>query len=170
MALSNEIPGWLRPAAEQLREWLRPRLENGVDCPVCGQTCQTYKRRVSSAMVTTMGRLLVLQNDLEAKLRAEKELSAYDAASRAWVHLADVEQPSRDVATCAYFDLMEQDEKRRGYWRITETGKAFLRGDATIPKYAHVFDGKVRGFSAGPITVRVVQPRFDLTDLTGGSE
>lgn len=137
---------------QQAREFVGERLEEGVRCPCCGQHAERYRRRVSAAMVKTMGRMLV----------------AGESAPTGMVHLPDIKQESRDVATCAYFDLIQREggsAGRTGYWRVTDLGRRFLEGKVSVPKYAFVYNGEVRGFSDEAVTVDGVAPKFSMTEI-----
>lgn len=135
----------------EAREWLRPRTEQpgGVQCPVCGQHAQAYKRSVTSAMVHVMRRLR------ETAIRKSGN-------AEAWVKLSDVEQESRDAAMLAYWDLIREHGEKRGWWQITANGEAFLQGDLVIEKYAHVYRGRVYAHTGSGVRVTDVDPKFEL--------
>lgn len=139
---------------DELREWLRPRLEEpgGVECPVCRQHAQAYRRQVTRRMVEVMGRMLRWQTEHPDR----------------WVHLADQEQKSRDTTMLAYWNLITERPGHRGEWRVTDEGDYFLRGQLSILKYAHVYRGKVVGFSGEQIDVFNVAPGFDFDALMRG--
>lgn len=147
---------------DELREWIRPKLEqaDGVKCPVCGQHAQAYRRSPTGAMIRVLGRMLVEQ---DARVR--------DQLGRSFVHLASIEQETRDVATLQYWELIEQHPNERGLWRVTEKGELFLQGLTEIPKYAHVYRGNVYGHTGEKIRVWDVEPAFNYDALMrGGSE
>jgi hypothetical protein len=150
--LGGPAPWW---TVEQAHDWLMGKLEKGASCPCCGQHAQQYGRRVSASMVRTMGRMLGA------------------GADRRYVHLPDIRQGSRDVATCRYFGLIEQESARRpdggrtGWWRLTERGIGFLEGNRPVRKYALVYDGLCVGFDGPMITVAEVAPAFDLREAKG---
>lgn len=146
----------------ELKEWLSVRLEEGITCPCCGQHAQTYKRRISKAMVSTMGHMLTAQTTPGYEAREKSD-------GRVWVHLSKIPQQSRDTATCAYFGLIQEATHHRGLWRVTEEGRLFLIGVGRVFKYAHVFNGRVLTLSGPQLSVYEVAPRFDLVELTKGS-
>lgn len=138
----------------EARDWLRPRTENpgGVTCPVCGQHAQAYKRSVTLPMVRVLRRML-------AKAVRDKQDYA------AWVKLADIEQETRDAGMLAYWGLIEEHELKRGWWRVTENGEAFLRNDLVIEKYAHVYRNKVYAHTGAPVRLSDVDPKFKLRSV-----
>jgi hypothetical protein len=141
---------------DQLRDWLQPRLEQpgGTTCPCCGQHAQAYKRTITGPMVAVMANML----------DAAREKGASDA----WVHLAHVEQKSRDTATLRYWGLIREHGEKRGWWQVTEDGQNFLAGQYKVPKYAHVYRNKVYAHTGEPIGVRDVEPKFNFDAVVRG--
>lgn len=131
---------------QQAREWLTTRLSEGAQCPCCQQHAQQYARSVTKSMVHTMGHLLGAQRQ----------------DTKRYVHLAKIPQRTRDVATCGYFGLIDEDPHRRGWWRVTDFGADWLEGGERIPKYAHVYNGEVVGFTGDRVRVFDVDVKFEL--------
>lgn len=146
----------------QAREHVRRELEVGTNCPCCTQRAQTYKRKLNSSMV----------NLLAAMVRAGGE--------REYVHALVVARDAGlfqqgDAGKLAYWHLVEEEPERRpdggrsGWWRVTELGGEWLRGRATVHKYALVFDGRVRRLEGEAVTVHdAAGERFDFSDLMAG--
>lgn len=157
--MSSDKPP-LRYNVDELREWLRPKLEQpgGVQCPVCRQHAQAYKRQVTGPMVAVMAALA----------REQRRLAIEQRPQHIWVHLADLEQKSRDTASLAYWRLIEQHPEHRGEWRVTDEGQHFLRGDLRISKYAHVYSGRPYGFSGETVDVFTVAPGFNYETMIEG--
>lgn len=57
----------------------------------------------------------------------------------------------REVSKLAWWGLVVEeptlrpDGGRAGYWKVTEKGEQFIKGQIKCQKYAHVFDSKVLG-------------------------
>jgi len=149
LASEVRLPGHMTIA--EARDWLRPRTEHehGVQCPVCGQHAQAYKRSVTMPMVKVMVRM---------RMKAIKQADDYTA----WVKLSEVEQESRDSTMLAYWDLIREHGEKRGWWQITANGEDFLNGKLTIERYAHVYRGKVYAHTGPHVRVTDVYPKFEL--------
>lgn len=142
------------------REWLKERLWKGARCPCCEQYARIYKRKLNKTMVKALGRVY----------RAT-------AAGRGFTHGPTVLKGSGvfggDLGKLAYFGLVEEEAGRRedggrkGWWRVTNKGRAFIQGHLALPKYAHIYDGRVLGFSGDPVEVADVAPRFSFVELMG---
>lgn len=148
------------------RSWLASKLSEGAKCPCCGQHAETYKRTVTAAMVRTMGEIWRRQ-EYPHEFRRGQHRAAEVAMWRGeyWVRLSAIPQKSRDVASAAYWHLIQQHPTRRGWWRVTYKGYAFLNNTQPIEKYAHVFNGEVRGYSGPAIGVREVEPMFRVESI-----
>lgn len=85
-----------------------------------------------------------------------------------WIELREVEQHSRDVAMLAYWDLIVQHGMKRGWWKVTILGEEFLRGDARVEKYAHVYNGETYRYSGPLIGVEEVEPGFNYDEVVRG--
>lgn len=142
----------------QARRWLKARLREGTSCPVCDQHAQTYRRKITRPMV----------NAMVAMARA--------GALSGWKHMPSVVGAHRgDEAKLAYWGLLEEertlrpDGGRAGYWRITDKGHEFLKGNVSVPKYALVYNGDCAGFEGELVTAEeCLGHEFDLAELLAG--
>lgn len=150
----------LASTVEEAKNWLRDRLTEGDRCPVCKQHCKIYRRKITSSMVTTAAKVR----------RAQDGPNSNDG----YVYLPDIFQHSRDFATMAYFGLAGQapgkriDGGRPGWWRITEDGMEFLRGNKKVHKYALIYNGARIGYDGEEISVREIAPEFRFDELMAG--
>lgn len=134
---------------KQLRDWLRPQLETGgVECPLCRQHAQAYKRMVTSAMVKVLARML--------------DTARASGHEDRWVKLADIEQETRASSMLHYWRLIREHGEKRGWWQVTEEGRLFLLGKTTISKYAHVYRNRVYAQTGPQVRVYDVEPKFDF--------
>lgn len=143
---------------------LRKRLLAGeaVPCPCCTQLCKVYKRSIHAAMA----RSLILMH----RHTATRDADGY-------VYLPEVLRGVRarggDEAKLTYWGLIEQapgqrpdGSKRNGWWRLTNLGRSYVHGHMSLPKYAHVYDGRVLQFSGRPVTIReCLGDKFDYSEL-----
>lgn len=137
-------PGPLTPLHEA-KAWLRERVYDGERCPCCTQHVQAYRW----SLYATAIRALALYYRL--------------GDTTGFVHSSEIKalghRGQGDAARLRLWGLVENDERRRedggrsGNWRVTELGGAFLRGEASIRKYAKVYDGRCLGFEGEPVTV-----------------
>jgi hypothetical protein len=141
----------------QARLWLEQRLDKGAHCPCCNQYAKVYKRQINAEMAHSLGKMYV------AGLHAED----------GWVHLPTVLQRKQaDETKLVYWELIEEarearpDGGRAGWWRVTEAGETYLRGNLLVQKYALIYDGKFVGFEGELRTIHdAMGVRFDLMEL-----
>ena len=141
--------------------WLEDRLEEGTHCPTCGQFAKRYNRKVNSGMARSliaMYRLTVAEDHGE------------------WIHVpTEIGARSREEGKLAYWGLVEPmsvvnaDRNPSGMWKLTERGKRFARGQITVPEYAEVYNGTVRGHFGREVTINdALGKHFSLADLMAG--
>lgn len=142
----------------QVRNWLLSKADDGAECPVCKQYVKVYRRKITSSMAYAL-------------------IEMYRAGGKDWVHLASVLTGARaDEAKLAYWGLIEEekilrpDGGRAGYWRVTDLGELFLRGNLKLPKYARVYNKRVLGLDATEqATIRdALGTKFDYSELMAG--
>jgi hypothetical protein len=145
---------------EEAQEWLRSRVDDGAPCPCCSQFAKVYRRKLTSATA----RALVLM---------------YREAGDGWVYFPDLlGRKQADEAKARYWGLIEErraqrddGSQRNGWWRLTPWGVRFVRGQATIAKYARIYDGRCLGldYSEGTVNIReALGTRFSYDDLMAG--
>ena len=142
----------------QAKHWLRQRLDEGADCPVCTQRVQVYRRKVNSGMARSL-------------------IEMYRVGGLDWVHVpTQIGARSREEGKLAYWGLVEEERERRpdggraGYWRVTPYGELFIRRGVTIPKYARIFNGKVLGLdTTEQVSIKdALGTKFDYNELMAG--
>ena len=129
---------------EAAKIWLRGEVAAGAKCPCCSQLAMLYKRPLTSAMTRVL-------------IALHRRKSSGD-----WVHvqrfLSEAKFPpsiaaSGDYAKLRYWGFIEQQEgeredgsSRNGFWRITDKGRAFAKGETRVPGHAFVFADRVLRF------------------------
>ena len=153
-----------------LKAWLASHSDEGAECPACGQMVKHYRRPLTVGMAYT----LVL---LERHVPNE------------WVHVLDFMQGlnlktkvgtalgSGDYAKLRYWGLLEDyksvrddGSNRNGWWRITEDGKRFVRGELKVASHAVVFNDTLIALdSSKTVGIRdALGKRFNCDELMAG--
>ena len=117
---------------------LRANFEEGVKCPCCGQRVQEYRRKLTSSMAHG---LIAAYNwhirnpDKEWFHVSEFDLSAFRGGDFAKVKLWNLalEMPNPNDPT----------KRSSGMWKLSESGKMFVRNEINVPKYVYIYDNKV---------------------------
>lgn len=154
----------------QAKVWLSKYARKGAQCPCCEQRVQFYKRTLTS----TMCYALIL---IDQHFRTSSE----------WLHVpqyltaagADEAARGGDYAKLKDWGFIEpkpavreDSSTRTGYWRITDRGKAFVRGEIRVRKTVELYNQKRTRQDADPETVSIQEAlgtRFDYAALmTGG--
>jgi hypothetical protein len=121
------------------RAWLREQASgDGASCPCCSQFTKVYRRTITSTLAAN---LLRVWRDVGTgePFHMPSKLAAYGgdmAKLRYWLLITDTDSDQVDVTG------------RAGWWKITEAGEAFARGEIKVPKHALVFDGKCLGLDS----------------------
>lgn len=148
----------------EVRDELRAELMAGeaVCCPACTQLAKIYKRTIHA----TMARVLILMH-------------RHGGDAEGWIQVPTLltEHKIRlgDESKLACWDLIERFEgvredgsKNVGIWRVTDKGRAFVRAEIVLPKYAHLYDGRVLGHSGDFVSIGdCLGDRFDYAELMG---
>lgn len=149
-------------------DWLEEGLNDGVECPCCGQLAKVYKRKLNSAM----GFVLLL---LHRRKGDENE----------WVHVpsfinAKVRNPAvaaairGDWAKLVHWGLIDaldgqraDGSKRIGYYRITPKGRRFANNQIKVSKHIWIYNGEPTDDSDEEMVsiLDVLGDKFDYTEL-----
>lgn len=148
---------WEGVTLDQAKAWLRKHVEEGARCPCCNQMAKVYRRKVNSGMAVAL-------------------IAMWRTAAFDWQHIATtLENRHADEAKLRYWGLIEEGDERRedggraGWWRMTEKGRAFVRGLITIPKYARVYDSRLISLEGPEVSIRdALTDKFDYDELMRG--
>lgn len=142
----------------EARAWLKPRLAAGERCPCCTQRAQTYRRAITAGAAAAL-------------------VHAWRTHRFEWFHTPDdpiIAKLGGDWAKLAYFGIITDEGQRRpdggrsGWWRITDTGAEYAKGNTTLPKYAVIYDGRLLDLEGPALTIHAaLGRRFDLRELLG---
>ncbi len=135
----------------EVKEWLHDRVPEGIECPACHQNAQIYRRPLHSGMVRALIHIYK-HRDADDKFN----ITTHRDTNKG------------DTSKLRFWGLIEQDEedKRRGVWRITHDGKLFVERRMTVPGYAEIYDGELLKIDGDPITIRdALGKKFDYVEL-----
>jgi hypothetical protein len=102
-------------------------------------------------------------------------------ADRDYIHTPSLPRPRHGdhhkIAQTAWFWGLVAEEPgrrpdggRRGFRRLTERGIAFARNELDVPKYAHVYDGRVLDNDGEYVSILdCLGKRFDYGELMAGA-
>lgn len=142
----------------QAIQWLQDRINEGAECPCCGQYAKVYRNR------TISGRM------------ARDLISAYRAIGAGeWFRLPDYDT-TNETSKLAHWGLIEERAGMRedgarhaGWWRITDLGRRFVLNQASVPKRAVIYSGSLLGLDdSETVTITdVLGKRFNYSELMG---
>lgn len=130
--------------------------EKGAKCPCCRQLAKVYRRPIHSTIARSL-------------------IKMWRAAGTDWQHIpTTIGGQSREEGKLRYWGLVEEqrqprtDGGRSGWWRVTEKGEAWVRGHATVPKYAHIYDGRCLKLDGPEVTIEdALGEKFSYAELMG---
>lgn len=146
---------------KQAKEWLRKRLHDGADCPVCNQRVQMYKRKLNSGMAHALFQI-------------------HNHAGMQWTRVQDMPDAPKggDYAKLRFWGLLESsgdragDGNSAGLWRVTTKGRNFLYGKTKVPAYIGTYNNQsfpLPDRDIPEITIReALGKRFNYDELLGG--
>jgi len=79
---------------------------------------------------------------------------------------------TNEMAKLRHWGLIEkhygksEDGNSNGLYRITEKGRAFVRGEISVPRYCYIFNDEVNGFSEEKTTIQAaLGDKFNYSEL-----
>ena len=156
---------------KQVKEHFNNTWREGTVCPCCKQTVKLYKRNMNAGMACGLIYIYKIHNELNKEKTTE------------WIKVADeliarkLNPANLEYSKLAYWKLIEpkpntDDPTKRdsGYWKITELGRKFVRGEVTVPAHALVYNGNVRKMAEIHIDIhQALGDKFNYNDLMGES-
>jgi hypothetical protein len=144
---------------EEAGEWLLANMDDGADCPCCGQFCKVYRRAFNAAMARG---LIWLVEKSPAGEWVDVPLEAPGWLTR-----------SRELPKARYWGLIEEkpnvDPAKRcsGVWRPTDSGRGFVYEELCIPSHVYLFDNAVSAFEKDKkVSIRqALGSEFDYSEL-----
>lgn len=154
----DRVPGPDDTVADA-RTWVQACSLEGVNCPVCGQRAQTYRRKITGRSARAL-------------------VTIYRAGGLDFVHVPTVlggQVQRADEAKMVHWGLIEEEKTlrpdggRAGWWRVTPKGLAFMRGEVEVKKYALIYDSRCVGQEGEWVSFEdCLGVPFDLAELLEG--
>jgi hypothetical protein len=146
-----------------VRDWLRTRIDDGERCPCCTQYAKVYRRSLPNATARVMIALhragaepdayLFLPTILDT-MKGTPHQGGYGTLGQHWGLLE--QQPGE----------RDDGSNRVGWWRLTLLGRAYVRDEVTVPRYAHIYNGRCLRLSGEPWSIRnALGRRFYYNEL-----
>lgn len=175
--------------------------DEGTMCPCCGQLAKVYRRKLNASMALSLvwiyqyfeeeeaahGSAEVARGSAEAEEAARGSAARGDVAavrSDIWLHVPSylIEHKvnaNNDVGLLRHWGLLlprgdERDDggKHSGYYRITDRGRAFVRGEVDVEKYIYLYDQKLLPQPLGDRERTTIQEalgdKFNFRELMSG--
>jgi hypothetical protein len=148
------------PTLSELRQRVAHHLTPGagpMTCPVCTQRIQLYRRKLHSGMAWA---LVALYN-------WDQRHPGVPMDYRRLLHRG----ASRDHGFLRFWGLAEATEEEskgegKGFYRITELGRAFVEERVKVPKAIYHFNKECYLKTKGTTTIRyALGDKFDLDEL-----
>lgn len=127
---------------QEAKDFLNKNYKEGCFCPACKQLVKMYKRKIYFNIARSLIKLYQLDQDRHD----------YYHIGEFTIHDKSV---AIEFALCRQFGLViekpkdenDRTKKTSGSWMITEHGKKYVLGQATIPKYIYILQGQRIGCS-----------------------
>lgn len=145
------------------KKQLEANLEDGMNCPLCGQFCKLYKRKLNSGMAAG---LVWLVKEYEE--------------TNDWVNIP-TRAPRFILRTGGQFSLLghwnliiqkqneEESTRCSGLWMPTRLGIDFVRQQADVPSHVFLYNNEVLGFSNERIgIIQALRSHFNYNELMSG--
>lgn len=184
MSPTTPPPGDGATVAEA-KAYLRDRWLRGAECPCCRQRVQVYRRTITAGMALAL--LAFLRADGRRRQTEPAGGDAFDGflhAEETFKNAVLLPRSARgDFTKLRYWGLIEGAEgeredgsRRNGYWRLTDRGRAFARGELAVPKYVYLYNDAQYAAEAvgadpdqGEVTVRdALGRRFNYDEVVRG--
>lgn len=131
----------------EAKTWLREHVDEGARCPACDQVAKVYYRTLHASVTAQLVRFY-------ARFGTDWGQRPQWARGGA----------EGDFAKLRYWGLIEEsvetrpDGGRAGWWRVTELGAEFVRGERRVRRHAVVYDAR---------RLRLEGPMVDVTTALG---
>lgn len=118
-------------------------------CPTCGTKFVEYKFGLNKGLLAFLKAL--------ARAGEPTHLEGLGLTSGQYTNHPQV----RHWGLAEIMAPVDEEEKRKGgKWRLTPIGLSFLRGEATMPKYAITFRGKLKRHDGPYISVSAIEDGY----------
>lgn len=135
---------------------LRKNLDEGINCPCCGQLVKLYTRKINSGQAVSLIRLWRLCRD-----------------DGQYHHYTEIKKCATDFAQLKRWGLIIGDEKNKdttkrtsGMWKVTGLGSEFVKGEVDVHGQCQIYDDKTKGLIGNFINIKdALGDKFDYSEL-----
>ncbi len=139
-----------------------PDPDKGYICPCCSQFVKRYHRKMNANMCVTL--CLLVRKKRSGFVPIEEFM-------RVMGH-----QRSGDFSYLVHWGLLEKMTGKRpdgssknGFYKITDKGVRFVKGEITVPQTLIIYNGKCEGFEGMQVDIKYgLGKRFDYAELMKG--
>lgn len=167
----------LSDTIRQARDYIDSRIDDGVKCPCCNRNNKRYVRPLDSGIVRGLVALvraspngeIVHVKDIPPLLVGQESWTAHDFAKARFWGLC--EEVKGDELPMELLSKKEAKKRRKGFWRSTEQGRAFVFSMQKVPKYIILVNNEFQGMTGEPWSIQdALGEHFDFYKLTGQPE
>ena len=163
------------PSVEDVSQQILERAkEKAQKCPVCHRVVRVYPRSLNHAMAAAMIHIYRYfeRDDAKEWLHVENYLKSLpiSAAIRGdYGKLRFFETLAKEPLLLKGAGKREDGSSRNGFWKITNSGKAFVRGEVKVPKAVYLYNDERQAVSAELIDIHAaLAKKFDYNELMTG--
>ncbi len=152
---------------EEAKKHLDKNMHLGANCPCCNQTVKRYSRKIT----TNMAYALFLFNKF-TQGNTNEFIHFENCLKAAYIPSGDC----TDFPKLRFWGLIEgkRDTKkddgnpRNGYYRITEKGMLFLKGEESVHERVNIFNNQFYGHEGNFVTFKeCLGSKFNYDELMG---
>lgn len=144
-------------------EWRKLAEDSGGNCPCCDRWGRVYRRPLNKTMARSLMWLCVSSKDdswVDVPATAPRWLvQSNQLPSLRWWDLV-VRRPTED-----------EDKKHSGFWKPTELGRAFCRGEVSVRRCVYTYAGRFEKFGGAEVTITdCLGENFSYSEVMGKYE
>jgi len=148
---------------EEAREaWAKIAKSDGGDCPCCDRFGKWYRRGINRTMAAGVVWLAVMSADgewIEVPKKGPRWMIASNQfTTMRWWGLVERNLPMPD-----------EDKKFSGFWRATELGIKWSKGEIKVPKYVWTYNNTVMEFEGPMVLVSECLENFSYKEVMDAS-
>jgi len=160
---------------EEARMWLLGKMDKGAECPCCRQFAKIYRRKLTSSMAYALILICRYYRNVHAPHSITEWLHVPEWLSKTSQFGATVR--GGDWAKLVYWGLIEpksgeereDGSERVGYYRLTEDGLRFVKGEMRVPRVALVYNQQLLRMDDSQVVdiKEALTDKFDYGELMG---
>lgn len=151
----------------QAREWVRSRLDEGVECPCCSQYAKIYERKIHF----NMARALIIFYKRARVDGMDNFLSLNEVFADQGEHVVRLRG---DFPKLKHWGLIveagndDPEKKTSGCWKLTQNGVKFVENRTKVMSCARIFNDRLLGMSGSFVSIKdCLGQKFSYLDLMG---